>query len=220
MRLLAVSRRSGRVPFNSQSYALQSIPVNGAHSIQRGDVLHPRPQSRPAHVPAVQATFPRSVSCCLITVLFSACFPPPPLLLLVCRWFISFVPSFTSELNDVIVHPEGSYTELEHLLMRLGLVTEIRPHASMQCDEGGLLEGAMGMEVDGGREDKPRRLGLEFGVVWAVALGREKKRTAQKGTNAFEIPQQNQKFGAARPLTGKKKVERSKRAPLAPGFVS
>ncbi|CAM9931395.1 unnamed protein product, partial [Hapterophycus canaliculatus] len=36
-----------------------------------------------------------------------------------------------SDLNDVIVHPEGSYTELEHLLMRLGLVTEIRPHASM-----------------------------------------------------------------------------------------
>lgn len=65
--------------------------------------------------------------------------------------------SSTSELNDVIVHPEGSYTELEHLLMRLGLVTEIRPHASMQCDEDGLLEGAMGMEVDGGGEDKSRR---------------------------------------------------------------
>ncbi|CAM9916737.1 unnamed protein product [Ectocarpus sp. 6 AP-2014] len=52
-----------------------------------------------------------------------------------------------SELNDVIVHPEGSYTELEHLLMRLGLVTEIRPHASMQCDEDALLQG---QEVGGG----------------------------------------------------------------------
>lgn len=68
-----------------------------------------------------------------------------------------------SELNDVIVHPEGSYTELEHLLMRLGLVTEIRPHASMHCDEDSLLEEAMGMEVDGGgAEDKARR----WGCVW------------------------------------------------------
>lgn len=40
----------------------------------------------------------------------------------------------------MIVHPEGSYTELEHLLMRLGLVTEIRPQASMQCDEDALWE--------------------------------------------------------------------------------
>ena len=72
--------------------------------------------------------------------------------------------SSTSELNDVIVHPEGSYTELEHLLMRLGLVTEIRPHASMQCDEDGLLGDAMamGMEVDGSAEDQARRLGLEL----------------------------------------------------------
>ncbi|CAN0396369.1 unnamed protein product, partial [Ectocarpus fasciculatus] len=54
-----------------------------------------------------------------------------------------------SELNDVIVHPEGSYTELEHLLMRLGLVTEIRPHASMQCDEDALL---LGQEGGGGAE--------------------------------------------------------------------
>ncbi len=58
----------------------------------------------------------------------------------------------------MIVHPEGSYTELEHLLMRLGLVTEIRPHASMQCDEGSLLgEVPMpGMEEAG--DDRPRRL--------------------------------------------------------------
>ena len=40
----------------------------------------------------------------------------------------------------MIVHPEGSYTELEHLLMRLGLVTEIRPHGSEAFDEDALWE--------------------------------------------------------------------------------
>lgn len=59
-----------------------------------------------------------------------------------------------SELNDVIVHPEGSYTELEHLLMRLGLVTEIRPHASTQHDEDALWE-TVGMEE--AEHDKARR---------------------------------------------------------------
>lgn len=97
---------------------------------------------------------------------------------------------FGSELNDVIVHPEGSYTELEHLLMRLGLVTEMRPHASMQCDEDGLLQNTMDalgagtgtrMEVDGGAEDKARRLGflaclsvgLPRGRRWLYAVHRD-----------------------------------------------
>ncbi|CAM9811075.1 unnamed protein product, partial [Ectocarpus sp. 4 AP-2014] len=68
-----------------------------------------------------------------------------------------------SELNDVIVHPEGSYTELEHLLMRLGLVTEIRPHASMQCNEDALLLGQEGggggteMEMDEADDDSSRQ---------------------------------------------------------------
>lgn len=59
-----------------------------------------------------------------------------------------------SDLNDVIVHPEGSYTELEHLLMRLGLVTEIRPHASDEYDESALWE-TVGMEEEA--QDKARR---------------------------------------------------------------
>ncbi|CAM9317067.1 unnamed protein product, partial [Phaeothamnion confervicola] len=36
-----------------------------------------------------------------------------------------------SELNDLALHPEGSYTELEHLLMHLGLVTEVLPRATV-----------------------------------------------------------------------------------------
>jgi baculoviral IAP repeat-containing protein 6 len=36
----------------------------------------------------------------------------------------------TNPLNDIALHPAGSYTELEHLLMRLGLVTEAKPRAA------------------------------------------------------------------------------------------
>ncbi|CAM9308052.1 unnamed protein product [Ascophyllum nodosum] len=61
-----------------------------------------------------------------------------------------------SELNDVIVHPEGSYTELEHLLMRLGLVTEIRPHGSEAFDEDALWE-AVDMREEA--QEKAHRLG-------------------------------------------------------------
>lgn len=75
-----------------------------------------------------------------------------------------FPPNFptNSDLNDVIVHPEGSYTELEHLLMRLGLVTEIRPHASSQYDENALWA-AVGAEER--YEDDARRQACALRVV-------------------------------------------------------
>ena len=70
-----------------------------------------------------------------------------------------------SDLNDVIVHPEGSYTELEHLLMRLGLVTEIRPHASLDYDEDALWQ-TVGMEEEA--EEKARRSDrtLDYACSW------------------------------------------------------
>lgn len=54
----------------------------------------------------------------------------------------------------MIVHPEGSYTELEHLLMRLGLVAEMRAHNSEEYDESALWE-VVGKETEA--QDKARR---------------------------------------------------------------
>lgn len=77
-----------------------------------------------------------------------------------CHFDFCFV---ISELNDVIVHPEGSYTELEHLLMRLGLVTEIRPHATAEYDEKALWK-AVGKEEEA--QDKARRCEMKRRYVF------------------------------------------------------
>ncbi|CAM9881290.1 unnamed protein product [Pylaiella littoralis] len=83
----------------------------------------------------------------------------------------------TSNLNDAIVHPEGCYTELEHVLMRLELVTEIRPHASMQYGEDALWDnqGPVGGKDDAG-ENTRRHCALEEQNGEESTVQRKRKR--------------------------------------------